>query len=160
VLTDPRLGPPAQQALASKPLILAIARGGSYGPGTPREGWDHATPWLRRIFADVWGMDVKLVEAELTLADVTPGMEPLRDLAAESRKERPGHRRRARHGRRPLPRRRRRLTVHPALFLRRSVGCLVGALPTRTTARPPVDRTRGRAVVQARYELPGMSGSS
>ena len=87
MLTDPRLGPPAQQALASKPLILAIARGGSYGPGTPREGWDHATPWLLRIFRDVWGMDVRIAEAELTLADVTPGMEPLRDLAAESRRK-------------------------------------------------------------------------
>jgi len=87
LLTDPRLGPPAQQPLAGKPLILAIARGGGYGPGTPREGWDHATPWLLRIFRDVWGMDVRMAEAELTLADVTPGMEPLRDLAAESRRK-------------------------------------------------------------------------
>ena len=47
-------------------------RGGGYGAGTPREGWDHATPYLLRILGDVWGADVTLVEAELTLADVVP----------------------------------------------------------------------------------------
>jgi FMN-dependent NADH-azoreductase len=86
VLADPRVGPPAEQSLAGKPLILAMARGGGYGPGTPREGWDHATPWLQRILGEVLGMDVHLAAAELTLADVTPGMEQLRDLAAESRR--------------------------------------------------------------------------
>ncbi len=51
-------------------------RGGGYGAGTPREGWDHATPYLLRILGDVWGADVTLVEAELTLADVVPGAWP------------------------------------------------------------------------------------
>jgi FMN-dependent NADH-azoreductase len=82
--TDPRFAPGAS-ALAGRPLTLVVARGGGYGPGTPREGWDHATPYLLRIFADVFGADVTLVEAELTLADVVPEMEPLRPLAAESR---------------------------------------------------------------------------
>jgi FMN-dependent NADH-azoreductase len=86
MLADPRVGPPAQQPLSGTPLILAMARGGGYGPGTPREGWDHATPWLHRIFGDVLGMDVHLAAAELTLADVTPEMEELRGLAAESRR--------------------------------------------------------------------------
>lgn len=86
-LTDPRLAPGrSDDPLTGKPLILALARGGGYGPGTPREGWDHATPWLERIFTDVLGMDVRLAAAELTLADVTPAMAPLRDLAAESRR--------------------------------------------------------------------------
>lgn len=86
-LTDPRLAPgQTDDPLTGKPLILAVARGGGYGPGTPREGWDHATPWLERIFTDVLKMDLRLASAELTLADVTPAMEPLRDLAAESRR--------------------------------------------------------------------------
>ena len=49
-----------------------IARGGGYGPGTPRAGWDHATPYLQQIFGAVFGADLTVVEAELTLASVVP----------------------------------------------------------------------------------------
>ncbi len=62
-----------------------IARGGGYGAGTPREGWDHATPYLLRILGDVWGAEVTVVAAELTLADVNPAMAELRPVAAESK---------------------------------------------------------------------------
>lgn len=84
LFTDSRLGPRAERPLDGKPLVLVVARGGGYGEGTPRAGWDHSTPYLRRIFGDVWGFDVHLVEAELTLAGVNPAMEALRPLAAES----------------------------------------------------------------------------
>lgn len=47
------MGPRAEPPLAGKPAVLAIVRGGNYSAGTPREGWDHATSWLRRILADV-----------------------------------------------------------------------------------------------------------
>lgn len=80
VIADPRLGP-GSSALAGKPAFLVTARGGGYGAGTPREGWDHATGWMRRILADVWQLDLDVVETELTLAEVTPQMEGLRDLA-------------------------------------------------------------------------------
>jgi FMN-dependent NADH-azoreductase len=76
LITDPRLGPGAAP-LAGRPLALVIARGGGYGPGTPRAGWDHATPYLRQIFGAVWGADLTVVEAELTLAAVTPAMASL-----------------------------------------------------------------------------------
>ncbi|HEX2807477.1 MAG TPA: hypothetical protein VHN80_15030, partial [Kineosporiaceae bacterium] len=42
------------------------------------------TPWLRRILADVLGLDLHLVETELTLAGLNPAMEALRPLAAKS----------------------------------------------------------------------------
>lgn len=84
LLTDPRLGP-GTNALAGRPVTLVIARGGGYGAGTPRAGWDHATPYLMRIFADVWGADVTVVEAELTLASVNPAMAELIPLAETSR---------------------------------------------------------------------------
>lgn len=84
LITDPRFAP-GSRPLAGKPVALVIARGGGYGAGTPREGWDHATPYLVRIFADVFGGDVTVVSAELTLADVTPAMAELRGLAAESK---------------------------------------------------------------------------
>ncbi|NMH99516.1 FMN-dependent NADH-azoreductase [Pseudonocardia acidicola] len=86
LIADPRLGP-GQQPLAGRPLALVVARGGGYGPGTPREGWDHATPWLQRIFGDSFGMDVRVVVAELTLAEVNPAMADLRDMAAQSRSD-------------------------------------------------------------------------
>ena len=83
LIADPRLGP-GTKPLAGRPVTLVVARGGGYGPGTPRAGWDHATPYLQRIFADVWGADVTLIEAELTLAPVTPAMAELIPLAEAS----------------------------------------------------------------------------
>jgi FMN-dependent NADH-azoreductase len=32
--------------VTGKEFIVLEARGGGYGPGTPREGWDHAETWL------------------------------------------------------------------------------------------------------------------
>jgi FMN-dependent NADH-azoreductase len=86
LLTDPRLMPGSGSApLAGRPLTLIVTKGGGYGPGTPREGWDHATPYLRRIFQDVFQADLTVVECELTLADVNPAMAELRDTAAALR---------------------------------------------------------------------------
>ncbi|MEU4193833.1 NAD(P)H-dependent oxidoreductase [Kribbella sp. NPDC026611] len=72
------------QPLAGRPAIFALARGGGYGPGTPKHGWDHATPYLERIFGDVFGMTIRTAAAELTLAPVTPGMEELIDASKVS----------------------------------------------------------------------------
>jgi FMN-dependent NADH-azoreductase len=86
LLTAPQLRPGGEsQPLAGRPVTLVVARGGGYGPGTPREGWDHATPYLRRIFEDVFHVDLTVVECELTLADVNPAMAELRETAAALR---------------------------------------------------------------------------
>lgn len=87
VLTDPRFPPGGDRPLEGRPAVLVLARGGGYGPGTPRAGWDHAAPWLRRILADVLGLDLHVTEAELTLAAVNPAMAALRDLADRSLRE-------------------------------------------------------------------------
>lgn len=84
LIADPRLGP-GTTPLAGRPVTLVVARGGGYGPGTPRAGWDHATPYLVRIFADVWGAEVTLIEAELTLASTVPAMAELIPLAEASK---------------------------------------------------------------------------
>ena len=84
LIADPRFAP-GTSPLAGKPVTLVIARGGGYGEGTPRAGWDHATAWIVRILADVWGGEVTLVEAELTLADSVPAMAELRPLADQVR---------------------------------------------------------------------------
>ncbi|MET7423164.1 NAD(P)H-dependent oxidoreductase [Dactylosporangium sp. NPDC005555] len=96
IVLHPRLGLHGDQPLAGKPAVLALSRGGGYGPGTPKEGWDHVTPYLRRVFGEVWGLDLHVAEAELTLAEVTPAMEPLRGLAAQSLRS--GHEQAAAHG--------------------------------------------------------------
>jgi FMN-dependent NADH-azoreductase len=85
VLTDPRLLTPGRPAeIAGRPAVLVLARGGGYAPGTPREGWDHASPWIRRFLGDVLGLELEVVEAELTLAPVTPAMADLVGLAERS----------------------------------------------------------------------------
>jgi FMN-dependent NADH-azoreductase len=86
LITDPRFAP-GTSPLAGRPVTVVVARGGGYSAGTPREGWDHATPYVQRIFGDVLGGDVTVVTAELTLADITPAMAELRGLAATSRTE-------------------------------------------------------------------------
>ncbi|UGQ11895.1 NAD(P)H-dependent oxidoreductase [Yinghuangia sp. ASG 101] len=78
-------GGPATPLLKDTPTLLVTTLGGGYGPGTPREGWDHSTPYLERILADVWGADLTVVKRELTLAATTPGMEDLKDLAEQAR---------------------------------------------------------------------------
>ncbi len=84
VLTDPRLKTAdGGSALAGRPAVLVIVRGGAYGPGTPREGWDHATGWYRRILEDVWQLDLKIVEREFTLVGVNPALDEFKELAAQ-----------------------------------------------------------------------------
>lgn len=85
IFTHPAFYPGGPSPIPGKPAVLAVARGGAYGPGTPRDGWDHGTPWIRRILQDVWGMDLQVVEIEFTLAGVSPGLDEFKDLAAELR---------------------------------------------------------------------------
>ena len=87
VITDPRMASGTEPMLKDKPAELVIVRGGGYGAGTPREGWDHATAYYRRIFEDVWNLQLSVVETELTLAEVVPAMESLRPIAAQLRAE-------------------------------------------------------------------------
>jgi FMN-dependent NADH-azoreductase len=87
VLTDPRMAPGGEQPLAGKPAELVVVRGGSYAAGTPREGWDHATPWYRRILEDVWQLNLAVVETEFTLVGVNPALDQFKDVAAQLRTE-------------------------------------------------------------------------
>jgi FMN-dependent NADH-azoreductase len=97
VITDPRMAAGAPPILAGKPAVLVTVRGGSYQPGTPREGWDHATGWMRRILADVWRLDLKVVEAEFTLVGVNPALDQFTDLARQLRQQ--AEEQAGRHGR-------------------------------------------------------------
>ena len=83
VIAAPRDGGGAGPLLAGKPTVLVAVRGGAYGTGTPREGWDHSTGYLRRILADVWGAELTVVEREFTLVGVNPALDQFTELAAQ-----------------------------------------------------------------------------
>jgi FMN-dependent NADH-azoreductase len=86
VYTDPRItegGP----ALMDRTAILVTVSGGNYGPGTPKEGWDHSTAWLQRILADVFGLDLTIVDRRFTLVGVNPALDQFKEIAEELRVE-------------------------------------------------------------------------
>ncbi|MCS5512968.1 NAD(P)H-dependent oxidoreductase [Curtobacterium flaccumfaciens pv. betae] len=97
VLTDPRMSPGAVPATAGKPAVLVTVQGGNYSAGTPREGWDHATAWMRRILEDVWQLDLDVVTREFTLVGVNPALDQFAELADELRVR--AEEQAARHGR-------------------------------------------------------------
>ena len=69
--------------LSGREFIVLASRGGGYAPGTPREGWDHAEPWLPHGVAAT-GLEPRFIAVELTLAESTPAMAELIPLAARS----------------------------------------------------------------------------
>lgn len=84
--TDPRIDPEGT-ALNGKPATLVTVLGGNYAPGTPKEGWDHSTGWLRRVLEDVWGLDLRVVQRPFTLVGVNPAMDAFKDVASELKDE-------------------------------------------------------------------------
>jgi len=77
---------PGTRLLDGTPVVLVTTRGGAYGAGTPREGWDHNTDYLRRILVDIWGADLTVVEREFTLVGVNPALDEFTELAELMRK--------------------------------------------------------------------------
>jgi FMN-dependent NADH-azoreductase len=74
--------PHGTRLLEGTPTVLVTTRGGAYGPGTPRAGWDHNTDYLRRILVDAWGADLTLIEREFTLVGVNPALDEFTEVAA------------------------------------------------------------------------------
>jgi FMN-dependent NADH-azoreductase len=79
--------PHGTRLLEGKPVVLVTTRGGAYGAGTPREGWDHSTDFLRRILVDIWGADLTVIEREFTLVGVNPALDEFTEIAALMKKE-------------------------------------------------------------------------
>jgi FMN-dependent NADH-azoreductase len=77
---DPKTHAPL---LGGRDFVVLASRGGGYAEGTPREGWDHAEPWLPHAILST-GLEPRFITAELTLAEVTPAMAELIPLAAKS----------------------------------------------------------------------------
>ncbi len=78
--------PQGTRLLEGKPVVAVVTRGGAYGAGTPREGWDHCTDYLQRILVDIWGADLTLIEREFTLVGVNPALDEFAEVAELMRK--------------------------------------------------------------------------
>ncbi|MBB2940408.1 FMN-dependent NADH-azoreductase [Actinoplanes lutulentus] len=79
-------GENGEKYLDGKPVVVLTTRGGAYGPGTPRDGWDHNTDYLRRVVGDIWGADLILIEREFTLVGVNPALDQFTETANLMRK--------------------------------------------------------------------------
>jgi FMN-dependent NADH-azoreductase len=69
--------------LGGREFVVLASRGGGYAEGTPRQGWDHAEPWLPHAVS-LTGLEPRFITAELTLANVNPAMAGLIPLAEQS----------------------------------------------------------------------------
>ena len=69
--------------LGGTDFVVLASRGGGYGPGTPREGWDHNESWLPHAVS-LTGLRPRFITAELTMAEMNPAMAELKPLAADS----------------------------------------------------------------------------
>ncbi|WP_151475977.1 FMN-dependent NADH-azoreductase [Streptomyces albicerus] len=67
------------------PVYVVASRGGSYAPGTPREGYEYVQNFLQAILGDMLGMEVDFIVPELTLAHSNPAMAELIPLAEASK---------------------------------------------------------------------------
>ncbi|MFD1543209.1 FMN-dependent NADH-azoreductase [Nonomuraea guangzhouensis] len=72
--------------LKGKSAVVLSARGGGYGPGTPRERFDFQEPYLRAYFSVLGLDDVEFVHTELTHATVMPFLAQFREQHEASHK--------------------------------------------------------------------------
>jgi FMN-dependent NADH-azoreductase len=70
--------------LRNTKVVIVTSRGGAYRPGTPREGWDYETPYLRAYFTKHGVRDIQFITAELTLANLVPQLADRREQAERS----------------------------------------------------------------------------
>ncbi|KOG15926.1 FMN-dependent NADH-azoreductase [Streptomyces viridochromogenes] len=68
------------------PVIVVASRGGSYAPGTPREGFEYVQNYLEAVLERTLGLDLDFIVPELTLAPRNPAMSELVPLYEASRK--------------------------------------------------------------------------
>jgi FMN-dependent NADH-azoreductase len=72
-------------SVAGTPVYVVASRGGSYEPGTPREGTDYVRNYLTAVLGGTMGMEVDFIVPELTRAHLHPAMAGLVPKAEASR---------------------------------------------------------------------------
>ncbi|MGW1373385.1 FMN-dependent NADH-azoreductase [Streptomyces sp. NPDC002446] len=81
------MGRTAGEAPSAKgtPVTVVASRGGSYAPGTPREGFEYVQNYLQAVLNGGMGLDVDFIVPELTMAPSNPAMAELVPLYETSR---------------------------------------------------------------------------
>ncbi|MDN3240006.1 FMN-dependent NADH-azoreductase [Glycomyces tritici] len=75
-----------RMSLAGTKFVVAYARGGAYGPGKPREPFDHHERYLRDFFAGHFAVeDAVFVGSEMVNALIDPALAGRRDEHEHSR---------------------------------------------------------------------------
>ena len=72
------------RSVAGTPVVVVASRGGSYRPGTPREGFEFVQNYLEAVFSTM-GLAVDFIVPELTMAPRMPAMAELIPLYERSR---------------------------------------------------------------------------
>ncbi|KAK1180012.1 NAD(P)H-dependent oxidoreductase [Streptomyces sp. NBS 14/10] len=67
------------------PVTVVASRGGSYAPGTPREGFEFVLNYLGAVLKGALGLDLDFIVPELTMAPRNPAMSELVPLYEASR---------------------------------------------------------------------------
>ncbi|MGW1542227.1 FMN-dependent NADH-azoreductase [Streptomyces sp. NPDC002309] len=67
------------------PVVVVASRGGSYAPGTPREGFEFVQNYLEAVLKNALGLDLDFIVPELTMAPRNPAMSDLVPLYEASR---------------------------------------------------------------------------
>ncbi|MDQ0963861.1 FMN-dependent NADH-azoreductase [Streptomyces sp. B4I13] len=80
-----RTAPAEGSSVRGTPVYVVASRGGSYAPGTPREGYEYVQNYLQAVLGDMLGMTVEFIVPELTLAHSNPSMAELVPLAEASK---------------------------------------------------------------------------
>ncbi|MFC8451964.1 FMN-dependent NADH-azoreductase [Kitasatospora sp. NPDC057223] len=70
---------------AGTPVTVVSSRGGSYGPGSPRESFEFVTTYLEKVFSGMLGIEVDFIVPEFTLAAVQPALAEFIETARASK---------------------------------------------------------------------------
>ncbi|WP_411143044.1 FMN-dependent NADH-azoreductase [Streptomyces sp. x-80] len=77
----------AEPSAKGTPAVVVASRGGSYAPGTPREGFEYVQNYLQAVLGEMLGLDVEFIVPELTMAPSNPAMAELVPLYEASREK-------------------------------------------------------------------------
>lgn len=83
IVVGHNIGP--DSPIAGTPFTVVASRGGSYAPGTPREGAEFVQNYLATLLTSMFGAEVDFIVPELTLAHTNAQMAELIPLADASR---------------------------------------------------------------------------
>jgi FMN-dependent NADH-azoreductase len=72
-----------QAPLAGRPATLILTCGGD--PRSVKESWDLVQPYLEKVLGQALGLDLTIIKAQLTVAEMTPDMAELIPVAWEQR---------------------------------------------------------------------------